>query len=91
MAPIIFRDQQFEDITPESLTQMLSYVNEHRTSTDHFDVTVPGTALADPASARDKIAALEEAGMTWWREGWDPDSAVSVEEWHRRVLEGPPR
>lgn len=91
VAPIIFRDGRFEDITPASLTEMMDYVNEHRVSTDPFDVTVPGTALADPSSARDRIAALGDAGMTWWREGWAPDSPVSVKEWHRRVLEGPPK
>jgi alkanesulfonate monooxygenase SsuD/methylene tetrahydromethanopterin reductase-like flavin-dependent oxidoreductase (luciferase family) len=91
MAPIIIRDGQFEDITPKSLTDMVSYVNEHRTGTDPFDVTVPGTALADPPSAPDRLAGLEAAGMTWWREGWSPGSSVSAEEWHRRALEGPPR
>jgi alkanesulfonate monooxygenase SsuD/methylene tetrahydromethanopterin reductase-like flavin-dependent oxidoreductase (luciferase family) len=90
VAPIIIREGQFEDITPESLTQMMDYVNEHRTSTDHFDVTVTGTALADAPSARGRLAALESAGMTWWREGWAPDSSLPVEDWHRRVVEGPP-
>ncbi|NNC93767.1 MAG: LLM class flavin-dependent oxidoreductase [Acidimicrobiia bacterium] len=90
VAPIILRDGQFEDITPESLTEMLTYVNEHRRDDTPFDVTVPGSVLADPARARDTIAALQEAGMTWWREGWNPDGTVSVEDWHARVLQGPP-
>jgi alkanesulfonate monooxygenase SsuD/methylene tetrahydromethanopterin reductase-like flavin-dependent oxidoreductase (luciferase family) len=91
VAPIIFRDGQFEDITPGSLTEMLSYVDEHRSGNDDFDVTVAGMALADPEIAGDRLAGLGAAGMTWWREGWNPESTVSVEEWHRRVLEGPPR
>ena len=91
VAPIIFRDGQIEDITPDSLTGMMNYVNEHRSTTDHFDVTVAGMAMAEPTAAADRIAALGDAGMTWWREGWNPESSVSVEEWHRRVLDGPPR
>jgi alkanesulfonate monooxygenase SsuD/methylene tetrahydromethanopterin reductase-like flavin-dependent oxidoreductase (luciferase family) len=90
VAPIIFRDGRFEDINPESLAEMLSYVREHRTSTDPFDVTVAGMALDDSENARDRLAALEAAGMTWWRESWSPDSPVSVEDWHTRVLDGPP-
>lgn len=90
VAPIIFRDSQFEHINPEVLGEIVDYTIQHRSSSDPLDVTVHGTALVDPASAPDKLAALEEAGMTWWREGWDPESSVSVEEWHERVLEGPP-
>jgi alkanesulfonate monooxygenase SsuD/methylene tetrahydromethanopterin reductase-like flavin-dependent oxidoreductase (luciferase family) len=91
VAPIVIRDGQFEDITPESLGQMMDYVNEYRTSRAHFDVTVTGSVLTDPPGARDKLGALESVGMTWWREGWNPGSSVSFEDWHRRVLDGPPR
>ena len=91
VAPIILRDGQFEDITPESLTEMVSYINAHRTGDDGFDVTVAGMALDDPENAHERLAALEEAGMTWWREGWNPESSLPVEEWHQRVLAGPPR
>ncbi len=91
VAPIIYRDGQFEMIAPDTLTEILAYTNQYRTDEGPFDVTVHGTALADPRRAQDRIAALEEAGMTWWREGWDPQSPVSVEDWHKRVLEGPPR
>lgn len=91
MAPIVFREGRFEPVTPEVLTQITAYVDKNRDDSGTFDVTVAGMAPANATDAAELITALGEAGMTWWRELWDPEGSVTFEDWHHRVLEGPPR
>lgn len=53
-----------------------------------FDIVASGEAPDDPAEARAKMTALEEAGATWWTEeglGW------SLDELRQRIRNGPPR
>jgi alkanesulfonate monooxygenase SsuD/methylene tetrahydromethanopterin reductase-like flavin-dependent oxidoreductase (luciferase family) len=88
LAPIL---GTFEQITGESLREMVGYVQDHRTSGEPFDVTVHRSLPADRGEWPDLIAELEEAGCTWYRDGWDPGGELSTDEWHRRVLDGPPR
>jgi alkanesulfonate monooxygenase SsuD/methylene tetrahydromethanopterin reductase-like flavin-dependent oxidoreductase (luciferase family) len=90
LAPIIYRDGSLEAITGESLREMLHYVREHRTSDDPFDVTVHRPLPPDRGEWPDLLADLEEAGCTWFRDGWDWEGRVSWEDWRSRVLEGPP-
>ena len=90
LAPIIWRDGRYEQITGESLREMLAFVDEHRTSTDPFDVTVHRSLPPDRGEWPDLIAELEDAGCTWYRDGWDYEGPLSPEQWHARVLEGPP-
>jgi len=71
--------------------EMVAYTKEHRETDHHFDVAPGGSALDEEDRHGDYLAALEEAGATWWRESWIPGTAGSPEEWLERVMEGPPR
>ncbi|HKV83323.1 MAG TPA: LLM class flavin-dependent oxidoreductase [Ktedonobacterales bacterium] len=67
----------------------VTFLRERRGTQDGaFDIVASGEAPDDPAEARAKMAALEEAGATWWTEeglGW------SLDELRQRIRIGPPR
>ena len=54
-----------------------------------FDVVLGGTSPEDPAAARDMLAPLAEAGMTWWQESVDPRQ-TDLAGFRRRIRQGPP-
>jgi alkanesulfonate monooxygenase SsuD/methylene tetrahydromethanopterin reductase-like flavin-dependent oxidoreductase (luciferase family) len=68
---------------------LLEVVGEHRSSTEPFDVAVGGTTPDDPAAARDQLAALAEAGTTWWQESVDPRQ-TDLATFRDKVRRGPP-
>jgi hypothetical protein len=54
-----------------------------------FDVVLDGRSPTDPAAAAARLAALAEAGVTWWIvSDW---ADTSVESLRRRIDAGPPR
>ncbi|MFC8043800.1 LLM class flavin-dependent oxidoreductase [Nocardia sp. NPDC057353] len=56
-----------------------------------FDLVVTGsTDGAEPRRAADTTAAVEEAGATWWLEGFGPGPG-EFERARRRIGAGPPR
>lgn len=56
-----------------------------------FDLVVTGsTDGAEPRRAADTTAAVEEAGATWWLEGFGPGPG-EFERARRRIAAGPPR
>lgn len=90
VAPIVYRDGAHQPLGADDLGEIVDYVGQHRTSTEPFDVTVHRCLPADAAEARDLLVAMEEAGCTWFRDGWDPAASISPEQWHARALGGPP-
>ena len=68
---------------------LLEVVGGHRTSGEPFDVTVGGATPDDPAAARDLLAPLAEAGVTWWQESVDPRQ-TDLDAFRRKVRRGPP-
>jgi alkanesulfonate monooxygenase SsuD/methylene tetrahydromethanopterin reductase-like flavin-dependent oxidoreductase (luciferase family) len=72
---------EFMEATPEGIRELAGYVDRHRTSDGPFDVVVGG----DPR----RVPEFEGTGVTWWRDGWDPGSGMTQEEWISAVLEGP--
>ena len=67
----------------------VAYLRERRGDQDGpFDIVASGETPDDPADAREKMAALEAAGATWWTEeglGW------SLDEMRQRIRNGPAR
>jgi alkanesulfonate monooxygenase SsuD/methylene tetrahydromethanopterin reductase-like flavin-dependent oxidoreductase (luciferase family) len=91
IAPIIYDAEK--DEFPPAITEMVAeisrYVAEHRSSADPFDFAVSGTHRPGE-DVSTWHGDLEEAGATWWRDGWIPGSDVEAEDWYKDVLESPP-
>lgn len=84
VAPIFYsvETDEWSEPTPEAIHELSSYAGRHRQSDRPFDIAIAG----DPKRA----AEFEEAGVTWWRDGWVPWSGISQEEWIQSVLAGTP-
>ena len=75
-------DADHPRITPDDVRGILTLVERERGTRDGFDVRVSG--VYDP----DEIAALAEAGATWWSQWIKPDDPRRVRE---LIQQGPPR
>lgn len=91
-------ERAFDDITPDDVASLVAWLDARRdalgleqpTETP-FDVVLQGILPDDdPSAARERLAALGEAGATWWVESrWDPDT-VTAGSLFDRVRQGPP-
>jgi hypothetical protein len=64
------------------------WVDEHRGDRS-VELVAEGVLPADPAEAADKVAALEDAGVTWWIDSnWDFDT-VTPDGLLTRISRGP--
>ena len=78
-------------ITPDVLREIGDFTKAHRTSDGPFDMVAgAGNPMDDPAEIAERVAALEEAGLTW--------AIYSFGSWHgtikgcrERIRQGPPR
>ena len=75
--------------TATQIRDSVDWIGERRTSDGPFDVIVEG-ALPAGAAAGDQLAALGDAGATWWIEShWEgptaePDNLLAL------IRQGPP-
>lgn len=76
----------FGSMTPDDVREMRTYIGEHRTSRDPFDIVVGGGTRSKAHTDR-----YAEAGVTWWIEGADWFNYKSPEHILRRIEDGPPR
>ena len=91
VAPIGYDGTGYPVIEPDQLRDILDLIGKHRQANGPYDATIANMWLGDRAKARDQIAELEEAGATWAREYWDPDSGMPWEDWLTEMMAGPPR
>lgn len=68
-------DAPFSDPTPEDIAAVRAFAAEQRRLDTPFDIVVNGSTHGlSNAEARQRLAALQSAGMTWWIEGlWELD------------------
>ncbi len=81
-------DGKPQEITPNDLHEMKSFVDANWTLATPFDIVVSGkTKDMTTSGLQDKILPWQAAGATWWIEGfWDePEEAAA-----RRIQQGPP-
>jgi hypothetical protein len=80
---------QFEDITPEHIIEIKTYIQENRSKKTPFDIIVEGKSPGDDSKkSLSIIKPFAEAGATWWIESdW---SKSNVEQLFKRVEQGPP-
>jgi alkanesulfonate monooxygenase SsuD/methylene tetrahydromethanopterin reductase-like flavin-dependent oxidoreductase (luciferase family) len=80
-----------ESLTPAEVSGVVELVGAHRSGRGPFEVVVGGiTEGRDPAADRDAVAALADAGATWWSE-WLTPLRGDLEVVRARVRHGPPR
>lgn len=80
-----------EIISPADLRDIVTYIGEHRTSADPFDVVASGLTQGGHTQADvDAVAPFQEAGATWWLEFGFP-WATPLEDLRVRIKKGPPR
>lgn len=82
IAPIIFdpETEVFSPPTAEVIGEIAAYAAAHRPSTEPFDLAVAGTHEPG-ADLTDWLQDLEQAGATWWRDGWIPWAGVEHDDW----------
>lgn len=76
--------------TPETVSAVCAYVDDHASGTGPRDMATTGMAYSGPGGPAFDLAALAEAGATWWLEQYIP-GVGDYDEWMARVLAGPPR
>lgn len=78
-------------IMPDDLRQIGQIVKSHRTTDTPFDMVVgAGNPMDDPSKLAERVAALEESGLTWAMYGFGP-WVGTLDECRRRIRQGPPR
>jgi len=84
-------ERAMEQLTPQEVADVVAWVREHRPAdAGPFDVVLHGALPADRGEARDHVAALAEAGATWFVDAlWDPTTATP-DALLARVRQGPP-
>jgi alkanesulfonate monooxygenase SsuD/methylene tetrahydromethanopterin reductase-like flavin-dependent oxidoreductase (luciferase family) len=82
------RYKSMERLTPAEVRELKQYVDEHRSSSEPFDIVVGGTTPgANRKRAAKTVIAFEEAGATWWLES----AMTSLDKLAKRIKQGPPR
>jgi hypothetical protein len=78
----------------DQVRDLIAYIRKHRTGRAEtpFEIVLGGASPADPAEARDTIAALADAGATWWdeRQLQRSDDLYRQMPVLRRINKGPP-
>lgn len=84
-------DRAEEQLDPRDVAEVVAWVREHRPAdAGPFDVVLHGALPADRGAAREHVAALAEAGATWFVDAvWD-SAAATPEHLRARVRGGPP-
>jgi hypothetical protein len=80
--------KSMERMTPGEVRELKRFVDEHRSSTEPFDIVVGGTTPGgNRKRASATIRSFEDAGATWWLESF---MTVSPDKMRNRVKQGPP-
>ena len=85
-APISADEGSGGSLTPADVTALTSFIGDHRTSDDDFDVVVVGRS----ADGEDDPAAFGDAGATWWLESLAPWGRT-IDDVRATIEAGPPR
>lgn len=91
LLPNVLEDGKQQDITPDHIRAMASYIAERRAQATPFDIVMEGeTPGDDPAQAAAIVRPFAEAGATWWNESrWN--AMGDTELVRARIRQGPPR
>jgi alkanesulfonate monooxygenase SsuD/methylene tetrahydromethanopterin reductase-like flavin-dependent oxidoreductase (luciferase family) len=80
--------RSMERLTAAEVRKLKQFVDQHRSSSEPFDIVVGGTTPgANRKRAAKTVSAFEEAGATWWLES----AMTSWDKLGKRIRQGPPR
>jgi alkanesulfonate monooxygenase SsuD/methylene tetrahydromethanopterin reductase-like flavin-dependent oxidoreductase (luciferase family) len=84
-------ERAMDDLDPQDVAEVVTWLREHRPAdAPPYEVVLHGELPADPGAARERVAALAEAGATWFVDAlWDPATATP-EALLARIRQGPP-
>ncbi|MEJ7838115.1 MAG: LLM class flavin-dependent oxidoreductase [Thermomicrobiales bacterium] len=83
--------QPMEQMKPETVREVVAWIEQHRTSDRPFDLVLEGVTTGVPFEDNDQLKPLADAGATWWIESrWDTDRDTP-EALLERIKLGPPR
>ncbi len=76
----------------DQVRDLIAYIGKHREKETPFEIVLGGASPADPVEARETIAALADAGATWWdeRQLQGSDDLYRETPVLRRIDQGPP-
>ncbi|MEA2255985.1 MAG: hypothetical protein QOG35_2030 [Solirubrobacteraceae bacterium] len=78
----------WEDLTPDDVRALRDDASRRRAAGDAFDIAVGGRApAADREAERAYLAAIRDAGATWWHEFLAPDTPLAEVRAH--IAAGP--
>lgn len=84
-------NSSFQQVQPNDIREILTYIRQFRTNDEPFDVLISGnTGGLDRQKDIDQILPYAEAGATWWQEGFMGDDQ-ELEALRTRIRRGPPR
>jgi alkanesulfonate monooxygenase SsuD/methylene tetrahydromethanopterin reductase-like flavin-dependent oxidoreductase (luciferase family) len=79
-------------ITPGEIRDAIDYMKQYRSNNDPFDMVIINWSEGDGSQEeRERIETYQEAGVTWWMDGFSPDRFPTLEEARKRLRKGPPR
>jgi alkanesulfonate monooxygenase SsuD/methylene tetrahydromethanopterin reductase-like flavin-dependent oxidoreductase (luciferase family) len=87
-------------LTPEDVVAIVSFIRQHRSTEDPFDVVQVGTTSGDDTTRdSEKLMPFVEAGVTWWLEditpwsmpNWEEGEQWPLEAMRDRIRKGPPK
>src|SRR6187401_3328314 len=67
LLPQMMEGEMFAKPSPDQVREMRRWLTD-RGARDDIDIILDGETAADSSEDRDKLAAWEEAGVTWWNE-----------------------
>lgn len=80
-----------EQVTPDDVRAMKTYVNKHRKAKSSFDIVMEGrTPGNSPKKANAIVKAWADAGATWWLEAMWSASTPDLKPIRTRISQGPP-
>ncbi len=86
------RANPFEEVKPSDVTEIATWISEHRTADGPFEIVLEGVVPGDdPDAARAKLAPLAAAGATWWIESRWEAPLNTPEALMDRIKQGPPK
>lgn len=77
VVPQLRGERTMDQLGPDDVREIVAWVRDHGAAEGPFDVVVQGALSGDRVADAERLAALEEAGATWFVDSqWEGDAAT---------------